>query len=230
MIPFATVDGPGRDPRRHPRRQYRGPDAQARRQRLCARAAQGLQWWKWKRDPLTIDAVVMYAQRGHGKRSSYYSDYTFGLWREDGELVPVGKAYSGFTDAELLKLDRWIRNHTTEPLRPGAGGGARPGAGDRVRRGAAQQPAQIRRGPAFSPRGTAAPGQAAGGGGPARDVDAADRKPSRGYARGSRIRPSTPTPTVMPPHSASSIEIGIATNSRGVSPRPSSKPVWLAAI
>ena len=76
------------------------------------------QWWKWKRDPLTIDAVVMYAQRGHGKRSSYYSDYTFGLWREDGELVPVGKAYSGFTDAELVHLDRWIRNHTTNRFGP----------------------------------------------------------------------------------------------------------------
>ena len=76
------------------------------------------QWWKWKREPLTIDAVVMYAQRGHGKRSSYYSDYTFGLWREDGELVPVGKAYSGFTDAELVQLDRWIRNHTTNRFGP----------------------------------------------------------------------------------------------------------------
>ena len=70
------------------------------------------QWWKWKRDPLTVDAVMMYAQRGSGKRSSFYSDYTFGLWREDGELVPIGKAYSGFTDAELVKLDRWVRNHT----------------------------------------------------------------------------------------------------------------------
>ena len=76
------------------------------------------QWWKWKRDPLTIDAVVMYAQRGHGKRSSYYSDYTFGLWRQDGELVPVGKAYSGFTDAELIVLDRWVRNHTTNRFGP----------------------------------------------------------------------------------------------------------------
>jgi len=75
-------------------------------------------WWKWKRDPLTIDAVVMYAQRGHGKRSSFYSDYTFGLWREDGELVPVGKAYSGFTDAELVQLDRWIRNHTVNRFGP----------------------------------------------------------------------------------------------------------------
>ena len=83
-------------------------------------------WWKWKRDPLSIDAVLMYAQRGHGKRSSFYSDYTFGLWRpvkggdrESGsELVPVGKAYSGFTDAELATLDRWIRNHTTARFGP----------------------------------------------------------------------------------------------------------------
>lgn len=76
------------------------------------------QWWKWKRDPLIIDAVMMYAQRGSGKRSSFYSDYTFGLWTETGELVPVGKAYSGFTDAELVTLDRWIRNHTTSRFGP----------------------------------------------------------------------------------------------------------------
>jgi len=83
-------------------------------------------WWKWKRAALTIDCVLMYAQRGSGKRSSYYSDYTFGVWREtagdDGqivrELVPVGKAYSGFTDEELLQLDRFIRNHTTEQFGP----------------------------------------------------------------------------------------------------------------
>ncbi|MFT8246310.1 cisplatin damage response ATP-dependent DNA ligase [Roseomonas sp. BN140053] len=79
-------------------------------------------WWKWKRAPLNVDAVVMYAQRGHGKRSSYYSDYTFGLWRTnaDGtrELVPVGKAYSGFTDQELVWLDRWIREHTTGRFGP----------------------------------------------------------------------------------------------------------------
>jgi DNA ligase-1 len=74
-------------------------------------------WWKWKRDPLTIDAVLMYAQRGHGKRSSYYSDYTFGLWQGD-QLLPVGKAYSGFTDAELLFLDKWVRDHTTNRFGP----------------------------------------------------------------------------------------------------------------
>jgi ATP-dependent DNA ligase len=78
-------------------------------------------WWKWKRDPLIVDAVLMYAQRGHGKRSSYYSDYTFGVWTkgENGdELVPVGKAYFGFTDEELLRIDRFVRNHTIERFGP----------------------------------------------------------------------------------------------------------------
>jgi DNA ligase-1 len=72
-------------------------------------------WWKWKRDPHTLDVVLMYAQRGHGRRSSFYSDYTFGCWRDgpDGPaLVPVGKAYFGFTDEELRRLDRWVREHT----------------------------------------------------------------------------------------------------------------------
>ena len=79
------------------------------------------QWWKWKRDPHIIDAVLMYAQRGHGKRSSFYSDYTFGVWTagEDGEqLVPVGKAYFGFTDEELLQIDRFVRRNTTEKFGP----------------------------------------------------------------------------------------------------------------
>lgn len=78
-------------------------------------------WWKWKRDPKAIDAVVMYAQRGHGKRSSYFSDYTFGLWRETTagtELVPVGKAYFGFTDEELRRLDKWVRDHTVDRYGP----------------------------------------------------------------------------------------------------------------
>jgi DNA ligase-1 len=79
------------------------------------------QWWKWKRDPFTIDAVLMYAQRGHGKRSSYYSDYTFGAWTtENGEdvLVPVGKAYFGFTDEELLQIDRFVRRNTIDRFGP----------------------------------------------------------------------------------------------------------------
>ncbi len=80
-------------------------------------------WFKWKRDPHTVDCVVMYAQRGHGKRSSYYSDYTLGLWRAadasaQDELVPVGKAYFGFTDEELDRLDGWVRNHTTNRFGP----------------------------------------------------------------------------------------------------------------
>ena len=72
-------------------------------------------WYKWKRDPLIADCVLMYAARGSGKRSSYYSDYTFGCWTEadgGGELLPVGKAYFGFTDEELKWLDRFVRNHT----------------------------------------------------------------------------------------------------------------------
>lgn len=75
-------------------------------------------WYKWKRAALTIDCVLMYAQRGSGKRSSYYSDYTFGVWKTPEELVPVGKAYSGFTDEELLRLDRWIRTNTVERFGP----------------------------------------------------------------------------------------------------------------
>jgi DNA ligase-1 len=79
------------------------------------------QWWKWKRDPHIIDAVLMYAQRGHGRRSSYYSDYTFGVWTSGGEgeqLVPVGKAYFGFTDEELLQIDRFVRRNTAEKFGP----------------------------------------------------------------------------------------------------------------
>ena len=75
-------------------------------------------WYKWKRDPLVADCVLMYAARGSGKRSSYYSDYTFGCWNEEGELLPVGKAYFGFTDEELMWLDRFVRNHTLERFGP----------------------------------------------------------------------------------------------------------------
>jgi DNA ligase-1 len=75
-------------------------------------------WYKWKRDPLTADCVLMYAARGSGKRSSYYSDYTFGCWSDEGELLPVGKAYFGFTDEELKSLDRWIRAHTVQRFGP----------------------------------------------------------------------------------------------------------------
>jgi len=78
-------------------------------------------WWKWKRDPYVVDAVLMYAQRGSGKRSSYYSDYTFGVWSKgaDGDkLVPVGKAYFGFTDEELLQIDRFVRRNTVDRFGP----------------------------------------------------------------------------------------------------------------
>ncbi len=79
-------------------------------------------WFKWKRDPFLIDAVLMYAQRGHGKRSSFYSDYTFGVWRQDEAgarmLTPVGKAYFGFTDEELRQIDKFVRDNTVERFGP----------------------------------------------------------------------------------------------------------------
>jgi DNA ligase-1 len=78
-------------------------------------------WWKWKRDPFVVDAVLMYAQRGHGKRSSFYSDYTFGVWTAGAageELVPVGKAYFGFTDAELAEIDKFVRDNTVNRFGP----------------------------------------------------------------------------------------------------------------
>lgn len=75
-------------------------------------------WYKWKRDPLTADCVLMYAQRGSGKRSSFYSDFTFGAWTDAGELLPVGKAYFGFTDEELAWLDRHVRTHTVNRFGP----------------------------------------------------------------------------------------------------------------
>jgi DNA ligase-1 len=75
-------------------------------------------WYKWKRDPLTADCVMMYAQRGNGRRASFYSDYTFGCWSDDGELLPVGKAYSGFTDEELKWLDKFVRDNTLNRFGP----------------------------------------------------------------------------------------------------------------
>ncbi|RYZ72903.1 MAG: ATP-dependent DNA ligase [Lysobacteraceae bacterium] len=74
-------------------------------------------WWKWKVDPLTIDAVLLYAQSGHGRRSTLYTDYTFGVWDGDA-LVPVAKAYSGLDDKEILALDGWIRANTLERFGP----------------------------------------------------------------------------------------------------------------
>jgi DNA ligase 1 len=78
-------------------------------------------WYKWKRSPLVADCVLLYAQRGAGKRSSFYSDYTFGAWKDENGarvLVPVGKAYSGFTDEELRRIDRFIRENTLQKFGP----------------------------------------------------------------------------------------------------------------
>jgi DNA ligase-1 len=74
-------------------------------------------WWKWKINPLTIDAVLIYAQPGSGRRASLLTDYTFGVW-DQGELIPVAKAYSGLSNEEIAELDRWIRRHTRERFGP----------------------------------------------------------------------------------------------------------------
>jgi DNA ligase-1 len=90
-------------------------------------------WFKWKRDPHLVDAVLMYAQRGHGKRSSFYSDYTFGVWTEGASgqraLTPVGKAYFGFTDEELKQIDKFVRDNTVERFGPVRSVRAEPHAG-----------------------------------------------------------------------------------------------------
>lgn len=75
-------------------------------------------WWKWKIDPFTIDAVLIYAQPGHGRRSTLYTDYTFAVWNAEGTLVPIAKAYSGLTDKEILELDGWIRKNTVDRFGP----------------------------------------------------------------------------------------------------------------
>lgn len=126
-IPFDSWDGL-RAARAHPASAGAGADADAvegvmlkRRDSAYLPGRARGPWWKWKHDPHIIDAVLMYAQRGHGKRSSYYSDYTFGVWtasERGDELVPVGKAYFGFTDEELRQIDRFVRRNTTERFGP----------------------------------------------------------------------------------------------------------------
>ncbi len=74
-------------------------------------------WWKWKVDPYTVDAVLIYAQSGHGRRANLYTDYTFAIW-DNGELVPFTKAYSGLTDKELVEVDNWIKRNTIEKFGP----------------------------------------------------------------------------------------------------------------
>ncbi len=153
-------------------------------------------WWKWKREPHIVDAVMMYAQRGHGKRSSFYSDYTFGVWREapegGDELVPVGKAYHGFTDAELAKLDRYVRNHTTKrfgPVREVAyGPRGRAGAGNRLRGRATLHPPQVGGGDALPPRQPHPLGQARGRGGPDRRAGAHPRPGETEIAPGASLQ------------------------------------------
>jgi DNA ligase-1 len=74
-------------------------------------------WWKWKIEPDTVDAVLIYAQRGHGRRANLYTDFTFAVYKGT-ELVPFAKAYSGLTDAEILEVNQWIKTHTRESFGP----------------------------------------------------------------------------------------------------------------
>ena len=127
VVPFDTWDALAAA-RADPASAGAGADAEAvegvmlkRRDSLYVPGRPKGPWWKWKRDPHRVDAVLMYAQRGHGKRSSFYSDYTFGVWSagEAGDvLVPVGKAYFGFTDAELKLIDKFVRANTVNRFGP----------------------------------------------------------------------------------------------------------------
>jgi DNA ligase-1 len=127
LVPFATWDELAAA-RADPAAAGAGRDAQAvegvmikRRDAPYLPGRPKGMWWKWKRDPFVVDAVMMYAQRGHGKRSSFYSDYTFGVWTSGPageELVPVGKAYFGFTDAELAEIDKFVRTNTVGRFGP----------------------------------------------------------------------------------------------------------------
>jgi DNA ligase-1 len=124
LIPFASFDDLVAA-RLDPAAAGAGPDAEAVEglmlKRLDSPYLPGRpkgHWFKWKRDPHIVDAVLMYAQRGHGKRSSFYSDYTFGVWSGEGALVPVGKAYFGFTDEELIEIDRYVRRNTVSRFGP----------------------------------------------------------------------------------------------------------------
>ena len=127
LVPFSTWEDIARY-RADPALAEAGPDAEAieglmlkRRDSVYVPGRPKGLWFKWKRNPFNVDAVLMYAQRGHGKRASFYSDYTFGVWKSGAagdELVPVGKAYSGFTDQELAKLDRYVRTNTTSRFGP----------------------------------------------------------------------------------------------------------------
>ena len=121
-------------------------------------------WWKWKIEPYAVDAVLIYAQAGSGRRAGLFTDYTFGVWDGD-RLVPFAKAYSGLTDAEIRKVDGFVRRNTVEKHRPGARGPTRAGLRAGVRGHPAVAAAQVGRRGALPPDRAVADGQAAGGGG-----------------------------------------------------------------
>ena len=136
------------------------------------------EWWKWKIAPFTIDAVLLYAHPGHGKRASLFTDYTFALWK-DGALVPIARAYSGLDDAEIRELDAWIPAAHPRPVRPRAcgrsGAGLRAGLRERRPLGTAQ----VRGGGALPADSPLAQGQAASGRGHPREPPCPRARPGR---------------------------------------------------
>ena len=155
-------------------------------------------WWKWKLDPMSVDAVLIYAQRGHGRRSGVYSDYTFAVWsapEEDTsrELVPFAKAYSGLSDAEMREMDAIIRKHHRRDLRPGAQRQADPGVRAWLRRHRAEQAPQERHRRPLPPHAPLAPRQAGRGGRHARraaGAAAGGKRRVRGRGRPAARRPN----------------------------------------
>ena len=156
-------------------------------------------WWKWKLDPMSVDAVLIYAQRGHGRRSGVYSDYTFAVWSaaEDAptrELVPFAKAYSGLSDAEMREMDAIIRRTTVETLRPGAQRPADAGFRARLRGHRAEQAPQERRRGALPAHAALAARQAGRRSGHARCAPGAAHGGRRGLRRAGSLQPRLGVP------------------------------------
>ncbi|MDW8479612.1 MAG: hypothetical protein RML12_06935 [Xanthomonadales bacterium] len=159
-------------------------------------------WWKWKLEPLSFDAVLVYAEPGHGRRAGLLTDYTFAVWDGD-RLVPVAKAYSGLDEPSLEELDRWLRRNTLRRFGPGAGGGAAAGLRDRLRGRAALHPSPRRPGRALPPDPALAPRPGSGLRGASRCPARLARRRLSGSAGAWRRSAIRPSPSSARPGSAS---------------------------
>ena len=153
-------------------------------------------WWKWKRDAHLLDVVLMYAQRGHGKRSSFYSDFTFGAWRDGAGPGPSwsrsARPIPATPTPSCCSLDRWIRDHTTTPLRPGARGDAGAGVRGRLRSRSTARPGTSPASPCASRASIDPLGQAGSRGRPAGEPGAADRVSRRSARGAAELRDRSP--------------------------------------